>query len=292
MLRFARKISSSLRRLPGTYPLINGVRRRAYRLGEQIIEDYDGNLKLKVNLSEHMGSQIFWFGYYSRDVLMALSTFIEPGATFVDAGANLGEITLYAAKRVGRRGRVIAFEPDPRMHARCAHNIGLNKFGDYVRLIDKGLSDRTERRPIYAASTIYKDGSPHDGLGTIYKSGDREKQVALVDLVTLDDYVRGHALDRLDGIKLDIEGAELPALRGAEATLKRFRPWLVIEIGEATCSAAGYKATDVTDYLERFGYRFFDIGRKGVMTAIAAHQLRGYQNVFCLPNKSPAAVLG
>ncbi len=286
MLRLARKISSSLRRIPGTYPLINGVRRRAYRLGERMIEDYDGNLKLRVDLSEHMGSQIFWFGYYSRDVLMALDPFIAPGSTIIDAGANLGEITTYAAKRAGKSGRVIAFEPDPRMHARCAHNISLNRFDDCVSLIEKGLSDRTERRPIYAASTIYKDGSPHDGLGTIYKSSDREREVAVIDLITLDDYVRSAALNRLDGIKLDIEGAELPALRGAAETLQRFRPWLVIEIGEATCSAAGYQASDVTDYLTRFNYRFFRIGRKGALTSIQPHELRGYQNVFCLPIKN------
>ena len=227
-----------------------------------------------------MGSQIFWFGYYSRDVVHCLDALLGPGQVFVDGGANIGEITLVAAKRVGPEGRVIAFEPMGSIRERLAANVDANRFAQ-VEIVGKGLSDAPGRRPIFVSGSDYEDGSSHSGLGTIYASQQRSAVASEIELTTLDAIMRDRDLERLDGIKLDIEGAELAAIRGAAELLRRFRPWLVVEIGRGTCNAAGYEPADILAALP--GYEFARIGRKGRLDPIASGDLDDWQNVLCRP---------
>ena len=89
----------------------------AYGVGPLTINDFDGDLTMRVDLSEHMGGKIFWFGYYDRDELMAINQILRPGMFVVDVGANIGEVTLFCAKRdVGGEGKVFSFEPEERIH--------------------------------------------------------------------------------------------------------------------------------------------------------------------------------
>src|SRR5579863_2846250 len=124
----ARKVTVLLRRLPGTYPLIDAIRRRSYAAGAVAVSDFDGDLRMELDLGEHMASQVFWFGYYSRDLLQALDRLLKPGDVFLDVGANIGEVSLFAAKRVGRAGRVTAFEPIPDLARKLRSHARVNGF--------------------------------------------------------------------------------------------------------------------------------------------------------------------
>jgi FkbM family methyltransferase len=282
-LQVGRKIAVQLRRLPGTYRIINFVRQRAYTAGDVIVDDFDRTLRMKVNLSEHMGSQIFWFGYYNRDLLMLMSRLLRPGMTFIDGGANIGEVTLFAAKRVGPTGRVISFEPLPRLAELCRANVKMNNF-KFVSVEDLGLSDRPDRLPLYVAAAPDSDGSYNDGQGSLYRSDIRGVPTQTITVTTIDEYLTGSSIDRVDGIKLDIEGAELPALRGASRILDQCRPWLLIEIGRGTCEAAGYQSDDVFDFLSGYGYQFYTVARKGKLLPLQRHNLSWWQNIFCTRN--------
>ncbi|MGH7247020.1 MAG: FkbM family methyltransferase, partial [Pseudomonadota bacterium] len=251
----ARKVTVLLRRLPGTYPLIDAIRKLSYGRGEVTVSDFDGSLRMQLDLAEHMASQIFWFGYYSRDLLQALDALLQSGDVFLDAGANIGEVSLFAAKRVGPAGRVCAFEPLPDVAPKLRANVRLNGFRQ-VEIIEAGLGDRCGEEPIYMRPSAFDDGSRHDGLGTLYASDERSRQAGTVRVTTLDQFVSERGGARVDGIKLDIEGAELAALRGAASTIERFRPWLIVEIGEDTCRAAGYEPLAIFDFLDEFGYEY------------------------------------
>jgi FkbM family methyltransferase len=281
LLKLARKIAIQIRRVPGTHLVINAVRQLAFGKGDVIIDDFDRTLRMKLSLSEHMGSQIFWFGFYNRDILMLMSRrLLRPGMTFIDGGANIGEVTLFAAKRVGPSGRIVSFEPLTRLAALCRANVAMNGF-DHVSVEELGLSDHAGDLPCYIASELYSDGSFHDGQATLYASDLRGQIVQSIKLTTIDDYFASKAIDRVDGIKLDIEGAELSALRGARQVLERFRPWLIIEIGLETCEAAGYRGEAIFDFLSPLGYRFFKIGRKGRLYPMQKADICWFQNVLC-----------
>src|SRR5690348_13861870 len=75
-----------------------------------IIKNFDSNLKLKLDSSRSMGAAIFWTGFHEFHEFLFLHKFLSADMVFVDIGANLGEYTLFAAKRV-QRGKVLAFEP-------------------------------------------------------------------------------------------------------------------------------------------------------------------------------------
>ena len=280
-LQAVRKASVALRRLRGSYPLINFAREHNYQRGVVEVHDYDDDLTMALDLSEHMASQIFWFGYYSRDVVAAIKQRLDKGDAFIDGGANIGEITLVAAKAVGDTGRVLSFEPVETIADKLASNVGANQMA-WVEVLREGLSEAPGELPIYGQTETYDDGSRHSGLGTLFPSEQRPGLIGNIPLTTIDQEVTARRLERLAGIKLDIEGAELFALRGAAATLARFKPWVIVEIGVNTCLAAGYAPGDLLDAMP--GYSFHRIERGGRLIPIGKSDLREWQNVMCLPN--------
>lgn len=138
----------------------------------------------------------------------------QTGDIMIDGGvSDMVEAQVAFAKSVGPTGQIHGFEPIPWM-ADAARN-ALAKWPWY-RLHTAGLAAKRGQ----AAFASLRDSShicTADTGGTV-----------LCDLVSIDDVVREEGLDRVDCIKLDVEGAELDALRGAEATIRRFRPRLII----------------------------------------------------------------
>jgi FkbM family methyltransferase len=161
---------------------------------------------------------------------------LHTGDVFYDLGANVGFFTLLAAQLVGPDGAVVAFEPDPRNAETLRFNVGLNGFAN-VAVIELGVSDTTGRRRFVIAEST---------ASHFAESADHE-MTTLVDVVNLDAFVSrgGHRPPTV--LKLDIEGDEAKALRGAEQLIARHRPAIVCEVhgteGEVRelLHAAGYR---------------------------------------------------
>lgn len=282
-LRAMRRISIRLKRIPGTIMAINLLRQFFAKGGDCVtVTDYDGDLTATLCLNEHMQSQIFWYGYYSRDIVLLLDKILKPGMVAVDVGANIGEITMAAAHRVGSEGKVFAFEPMSSLYARLQEHIRANRMSQ-VTAVKCGLSDQAGSAQLFSASATFHDGTEHKGLGTLYSSTARATPTEIIEIDTLDKYMERIDLAQVDLIKIDVEGAELPVLKGAGNTLLRFRPYLIIEIQHETSEQAGYKAVDILEYLAQLDYRFYAIGRKAKLTALSAETLRPFQNVLCAP---------
>lgn len=151
-----------------------------------------------------------YFKYYS----------LNEGDTVIDGGAYLGEFTLYAAKVVGNGGKVIAFEPDPLNYKKLLENISLNNL-DNVIAVNKGLhSENTNLK-------FYNDSSG----GSFLISDDPESKpndMVEVPVVKLDDEMDLLGIPKVDFIKMDIEGAEIEALKGCKRLLKSNRVNLAI----------------------------------------------------------------
>jgi FkbM family methyltransferase len=204
--------------------------------------------------------------------------------TFVDVGANIGEVTLLAAKRVGPTGRVIAFEPIPEIAKCLSNNVAANGF-EQVSVMQLGLCDREGQAEVYRSDAIIKDGSVNDGLGSLYVGNRDRKAAGSIEVSTLDAQVDALGLTRVDVVKMDVEDAELPALRGAERVIRKHRPMLIVEVQEETARAAGYETADLFEFLERHGYRCETILNDGVTKPLDSSRLESFQNVLCLPSK-------
>ncbi|MBI5431132.1 MAG: FkbM family methyltransferase [Nitrosomonadales bacterium] len=278
-----RRVTTRLKHIPGAILLINPLRQLFARYPDCVtVTDYDGGLTATLCLNEHMQSQIFWYGYYSRDIVLLLDKLLKPGMTVVDVGANIGEISMAAAQRTGASGAVFAFEPMSSLYARLQQHLDANRLHQ-VTAVKCGLSDQAGSAQLYSASQTFHDGTEHKGLGTLYSSDTRATPTEIIDIDTLDSFAGSRNLARIDLIKVDVEGAELPVLKGSKNVIMQFRPYLIIEIQHDTSEQAGYRAADILEFLGQFGYRFHTIGRKAKLTGLTAETLAAFQNVLCVP---------
>ena len=151
-----------------------------------------------------------WLGTYEREKQRRFARAISAGGVVFDLGANVGLYTMIAAIGAGETGRVFAFEPLPRNVAFLRMHLRLNGIGN-VEVVEAAVSD--------VAGTIAFDERGGPALGGISPGG-----TLRVATVTLDDLVATAAVPPPDVLKIDIEGGELHALRGAHKVLEEARP--------------------------------------------------------------------
>ena len=141
--------------------------------------------------------------------------YLRPGDSFLDIGANIGVYSLYAASCIGRDGRVVAFEPGPKAYSRLIENISLNQ-----------LHNVTAHASAVGDQSGYIDFlADCDTTSRIQSKEDFDIPTIKVPIVRLDDVIKFDCAL----CKMDIEGAELIALRGAEELLRTANPpiWLL-----------------------------------------------------------------
>jgi FkbM family methyltransferase len=141
----------------------------------------------------------------------------QPGHVFVDIGAHVGWYSLRAARAVGSTGLVIALEPDPKNRHQLETNLSLNKVRN-CKVVPLAAWSRPGRMPW------------RPGQESVWHKIDEQEGSEVIEAARVDDIVAKWNLERVDWIKMDIEGGEVEALKGAAATLCRFRPALFIEV--------------------------------------------------------------
>lgn len=218
--------------------------------GATTIRDFDGDLHMNIDRQSYISSAIYWSGHHSPEIHRFVADFLRHDMVMADVGANIGEITLTAAKRTPR-GRVLAFEPSPQLFEQLSRNVALNQFRS-VSLFNFGLFDSVGTLPLYLRSDN-PYGTHNEGVSSLFPCGQSRQKVS-VPLRQFDDVVVECRLARLDLMKIDVEGAELMVLRGSENALRKFRPVLIVEIEEPNFKAAGYGKTDLFAWLRYSGY--------------------------------------
>lgn len=189
---------------------------------------------------------------HHRDLRPLFAPLIPPEAVVIDIGAHAGQFSkLFAA--LAPRGRVFAFEPSAYARSIMAPALRLNGVRQ-VELMAAGLSDTPGRlvlRTPLKRSTALGYGTAHLGDQTAAGSASLDQTVALT---TLDAFVAERGLTRLDLIKADVEGWELRALKGGEASLRRFSPALYLEVDGACLARAGDTPQALFGWLASLGY--------------------------------------
>jgi FkbM family methyltransferase len=185
-----------------------------------------------------------WAGAYEPDLVRMLKSFLKPGMVFLDLGANVGYFSAISAALVGVHGRVFVFEPAPNCFTRLQRNLSVfpQAFVHHC-----AASDRTGQTWFYLHSK-------ENGWGSLFNDGDLRQRVE-VNTIRLDDWARDAVIERLDFLKIDIEGSEYGALLGAQALLKRFRPVVIAELNSVCLSRDQRTPDDVLRLLAEAGYR-------------------------------------
>lgn len=151
---------------------------------------------------------------WEEHIIEVLEEYVRPGSVALDVGAHIGTHTLTLSRLVGPSGRVYAFEPVKKTYRELRRNLALNGVTNVVPLryaIGSGPASVIEMNPIHPG----EEGGTSVGHG-----GDR------AELRSLDSF----GFEQVSLIKIDVEGFELPVLDGAEDTIRRNRPVLIVEI--------------------------------------------------------------
>jgi FkbM family methyltransferase len=181
----------------------------------------------------------------------AVLAVVPQGGMAIDIGANLGEWTVPLARVIGRAGRVLAIEPAPRAAAALAKTLAANALAQ-AELIRCAVGDHdgTAEFAVPIVTSARTDtGTAHIG------SASPAHDALQITLRSLDSLAAERRLDRIDLIKIDVEGHERRVLDGARATLARFRPALVLETGH---EAEGDRLA-IHDRLGGLGYRMLGV---------------------------------
>jgi FkbM family methyltransferase len=205
-----------------------------------------GGLAASVDLRTSHGLGIYRYREYEDVDFDVLRTLLRPGDVFVDCGANVGMYTLTAAKLVGPTGRVIAFEPAPPTRNALVRNVAANDLHQ-VTVLPYALGDRSGSMPF----TVMGDGG---GLSSFAPENAAEGDIVTVPVARLDDCVPPDVNGRVRLVKMDVEGAETAALRGAEGLFQRERPLLLLEVEDAHLRRQGSSADELNGLLSGWGY--------------------------------------
>jgi FkbM family methyltransferase len=211
-----------------------------------------GDTTMECDLQDHIQRQIYFFGAYEPIESFLLHELLEEDDVVVDAGANIGFYTLLMAQKV-KSGKVFGFEPVPKNFSTLKHNISFSPHIHKIQLQNNGLWHEKD------LLQFSLDESMEDNVGS-FTAGrvDRALSREACEVFPLDDFCQGFA--KLDFIKMDIEGAELSALRGAQKTIERLRPQFLIEINRRACERFGYNQEEIFMFFKKRGYKFFQVG--------------------------------
>jgi FkbM family methyltransferase len=194
-------------------------------------------------------------GSYVRDIVDLIRLWVRPGDVCIDCGAHEGYIAQHLAKAVGNEGRVLAFEPDDRVHGILQRNCARNRF-DHVWVYPFVLGEEATTMRFYCSS--------RSGWSTMFPSVESRDSIAsMIDLpVHSLDELRSQGTIRVDAksvsfIKLSCVGAESLILRGMEEFLSEADPVLSVAVNEDNLRTAGSSPEDLQRTLSSAGYVFF-----------------------------------
>ncbi len=205
-----------------------------------------GGALLHVDTARFIEWTVFFYGGYEPQLERIVRDCVTERSVAVDIGANIGVHSLQMASRA-TFGTVLSFEPNPLVFPRLMANLELNGLKN-VRARQLAVSDV----PGQLTFSFPAADASNQATGAVNPEGSTS-----VRAVTLDEQVRVEGLDRVDFMKVDVEGWESSVLAGAERTLSTYRPVLVFEYSAQCWSNAGGDLGTVLELLERCGYRRF-----------------------------------
>jgi FkbM family methyltransferase len=262
-----------VKRLPrGRYRAMNALSRAVNvpAFAARFPRSHDACLLFECDLRNSLAREVYFTGQYEPQETTLIEALLKPGQTFVDVGAHWGYFSLLASQKVGKLGRVISIEADPRLYATLSRNVLRNALAQIDPI---HVAAATEMGVLRMSG--YKELDDNWGLSRLLgaaQSGE-DGNVFEVPTASIDALLDERGVAEVDVLKMDIEGAEALALRGMEAGLRsaRYRV-LIIELHPAALPEFGSSVALLMEFLTSFGYRAWRIDHsKRAMRRSAYH---------------------
>jgi len=235
--------------IPGLSP---GLKMQVHESGDQII-------------SARLKTDRCWEAYETALTLQHL----QAGDVYVDVGANIGYYTLVAAQRVGIKGKVIAYEPDPENFALLQSNVALNQLPQ-VEIFPYALYDKHSAGQLFLSDNNFGDHR-------IYGSGEA-RAIRSIEMVNGDNHL-GQQTECIDFLKIDTQGSEFFVVKGLQQLIAKNRDHLRIMLefcpfGIRQSGADGHELLRLLDDL-KMQYHIIDHQQECLIPA-QSHHLRDW----------------
>lgn len=217
--------------------------------GNRMFLDKDDSMRLSI------------LGIYEPLAIRNFQESIKSGDIVLDIGAHIGYYTLMAAKRVGEKGKVYAFEPNLDNCILLRKNLKINGFKNVI-IVDKAVAQSTKRAKLFLSQIS-------TGMHSLLDIDDNPGFNTLVDTVSLDDFFAEN-IPRISVIKMDIEGGEYAALGGMKKLLKRNKKLaLFTEFSPYAIKKAKKSPQGFLNLLKLHGFKIFSIDEsKGILSPL------------------------
>jgi FkbM family methyltransferase len=206
-------------------------------------------IKMNLNISNLVDHYV----YYSINKLPITSfiSYLKPDAIVIDVGTNIGYTTLLLSKACSQ-GKIIGIEPSKELFKILEDHVNLNAFTN-VKCLNVGLGEKNK------TVKLYKVNDSNTGMNRILDTNDSTLSSENITIKTLDEVAAEEHLDKVDAIKIDVEGYELKVLQGAMSVLKKHHPVLLVEIDPENLKEQQACPDDIFKLLFDLGYSIFDV---------------------------------
>ena len=220
------------------------------------------------DLRDSIAREVCFTGRYEPQETALVQAILRPGMSFVDVGANWGYFTLLAAHQVGKAGRVVSLEPDPRLFPLLAENIAANRLSHVSAL---PLAAACEQG--WLALAGFEETQGNFGLSRLIGQNHVHGPLFQVAARPLDAVLQDVGVANVDLLKMDIEGAEGLALSGLRESLANRRVQrLLVELHPAHLAEHGQNPSDLNEKLRQFDYVAWKIDHSERANRWAAYQ--------------------
>lgn len=210
----------------------------------------------------HIDRILFWHGYYEKKFVLLLEELLKEDDVFVDIGANIGYYSLIASKKAVK-GLVFAFEPFSGNRSELEDNISLNRINN-IQVSALAISNEK------TSKTLFVSANDNTGMTGFQKPSNFNGAIETIHTITLDEWAKENHIDRINMIKIDIEGAEYEALEGISNVLTEMKPVVMIEIQASLLAKYKKQPGDIYRFMKNHGYRSFEVVSKNQLKEIDA----------------------
>lgn len=235
--------NKGLEKVPGTTRAFTFLLQRLRPRGISLAKIQ--GIQMYINADYNLGG-VLWLIIkdYEKWETELVKEIISEGMTVADIGANVGYYSLIAAKLVGNNGKVYAFEPEPENYELLVRNIEINGYTNVVP-VNKAVSNECGKTKLFinrvsSSRHSFSQNNVTDEAGSVE-----------VEIITLDEFFKG---EKVDFIKMDVEGAEGLILDGARQILSQDRLTIIMEFWPTGLNNLGTDPLGLLCKLQKIGF--------------------------------------
>ena len=237
----------------------------------------DEDIAIYTSADNYIEWSIIIDGTYEEEISKMIRISLGAGGVALDIGANIGLQSIRMSQSVGPNGKVYSFEPLEYIQQKFIKNIRLNKI-DNVTLFPFALSNSESQTELKINKNSWNQGTFTIG------STNQGVETQLITIKVADEIPEIKNLQRLDLVKIDVEGFENQVLLGLKQTIEKFSPRIVFEYDSNYWLANGQNISDCFYYLQKLNYIIYQITIAGCeLISTPGDATSG--NLFCISTK-------